>query len=202
MSVKNKKEENETLKSLKRRIKKADKAKIARQCIPYVLFGYFGDKLGYAWRITEEPDFFDRLLGCLMNLVKAFHSLLPSLYPKDLLFGLAVGIGMRLIVYFRAKNAKKYRHGVEYGSARWGTQKDIEPLMDLDDPDNNIILTKTEGIRLNGRPKDPKLERNRNVVVIGGSGSGKTRFFVKPNIMQLHGSYVITDPKGYFWIGQ
>lgn len=181
MSVKKRKTENETLKNLKRKIQKADKAKIARRCIPYVLFGYFGDKLGYAWRITEQPDFFDRLLGCLVNLAKAFQSFLPSLHPKDLLFGLAVGIGMRLIVYYRAKNAKKYRHGVEYGSARWGTPKDIEPLMDLDDPDNNIILTKTEGIRLNGRPKNPKLERNRNVVAIGGSGSGKTRFFVKPS---------------------
>ena len=196
MSIKKKKPENETLKTLKRKLKKADKAKIARQCIPYVLFGYFGDKLAYAWRITEELDFFDRLLGCLVNLAKAFQSLLPSMHPKDLLFGLAVGVGMRLIVYYKAKNAKKYRHGVEYGSARWGAPKDIEPLMDLDDPDNNVILTKTEGIRLNGRPKDPKLERNRNVVVIGGSGSGKTRFFVKPNIMQLHSSYVITDPKG------
>lgn len=153
--------------------------------------------MAYAARITEEKEAINKLLGSLTNLGVSFQSLMPSFHPRDLFVGVVVGITMRLIVYFKGKNAKKFRKGVEYGSARWGTAKDIEPFMDDEDFDNNIILTETERLRITGRPKDGRKERNRNILVVGGSGSGKTRFFVKPNIMQLHSSYVVTDPKGY-----
>ncbi|MCR5025647.1 MAG: type IV secretory system conjugative DNA transfer family protein, partial [Lachnospiraceae bacterium] len=152
--------------------------------------------MAYAYRITEAPDFFNRLMGSLGNLGAAFENILPSIHPLDLLFGAVTGAGMRLVVYLKGKNAKKFRKGEEYGSARWGNEKDIEPYMDLENPENNVILTQTEGLMMDGRPKEPKYARNKNILVIGGSGSGKTRFFVKPNLMQLHSSYVVTDPKG------
>ena len=152
--------------------------------------------MAYADRVTEAPDFFNKLMVSLSNLGPAFENILPSFNLADLLFGAVFGVGMRLVVYFKSKNAKKFRKGEEYGSARWGNAKDIEPYMDLNDPENNVILTQTEGLIMNGKPKGPKYARNKNILVIGGSGSGKTRFFVKPNLMQLHSSYVVTDPKG------
>jgi len=175
---------------------KAGGTKLLLKVFPYLLFGYFGNKMAYAYRVTEAPDFFNKLMGSLSNLGMAFEHILPSLNMMDLLFGAVFGAGMRLVVYMKSKNAKKFRKGEEYGSARWGNSKDIEPYMDLNDPENNVILTQTEGLIMNGKPKGPKYARNKNILVIGGSGSGKTRFFVKPNLMQLHSSYVITDPKG------
>ncbi|MBP8969969.1 MAG: type IV secretory system conjugative DNA transfer family protein, partial [Lachnospiraceae bacterium] len=175
---------------------KAGGTKLLLKVFPYLLFGYFGNKMAYAYRVTEAPDFFNKLMGSLSNLGPAFENIWPSINLMDLLFGAVFGVGMRLVVYFKSKNAKKFRKGEEYGSARWGNAKDIEPYMDLSDPENNVILTQTEGLIMNGKPKGPKYARNKNILVIGGSGSGKTRFFVKPNIMQLHSSYVITDPKG------
>ena len=175
---------------------KAGGTKLLLKVFPYLLFGYFGNKMAYAYRVTEAPDFFNKLMGSLSNLGPAFEHIWPSINLLDLLFGAVFGVGMRLVVYFKSKNAKKFRKGEEYGSARWGNAKDIEPYMDLNDPENNVILTQTEGLIMNGKPKGPKYARNKNILVIGGSGSGKTRFFVKPNIMQLHSSYVITDPKG------
>ena len=175
---------------------KAGGTKLLLKVFPYLLFGYFGNKMAYAYRVTQAPDFFNKLMGSLSNLGPAFENIWPSINPMDLLFGAIFGVGMRLVVYFKSKNAKKFRKGEEYGSARWGNAKDIEPYMDLNDPENNVILTQTEGLIMNGKPKGPKYARNKNILVIGGSGSGKTRFFVKPNIMQLHSSYVITDPKG------
>ena len=181
---------------------KAGGTKLLLKVFPYLLFGYFGNKIAYAYRVTEAPDFFNKLMGSLSNLGVAFEHILPSFHPMDLIIGAVIGVGMRLVVYMKSKNAKKFRKGEEYGSARWGNAKDIEPYMDLENPENNVILTQTEGLIMNGKPKGPKYARNKNILVIGGSGSGKTRFFVKPNLMQLHSSYVITDPKGYLWIGQ
>lgn len=175
---------------------RAGGTKLMLKVFPYLLFGYFGDKLAYAYRMTAAPDFFNKLVGSLANLGAAFGTILPSFHPKDLLFGAVFGAGMRFAVYFKGKNAKKFRKGEEYGSARWGTAKDIEPYMDLENPENNVILTQTEGLQMEGKPKGPKYARNKNILVIGGSGSGKTRFFVKPNLMQMHSSYVVTDPKG------
>ena len=175
---------------------KAGGTKLLLKVFPYLLFGYFGNKMAYAYRVTEAPDFFNKLMGSLSNLGPAFENILPSFNLADLLFGAVFGVGMRLVVYFKSKNAKKFRKGEEYGSARWGNAKDIEPYMDLNNPENNVILTQTEGLIMNGKPKGPKYARNKNILVIGGSGSGKTRFFVKPNLMQLHSSYVVTDPKG------
>ena len=175
---------------------KAGGTKLLLKVFPYLLFGYFGNKMAYAYRVTEAPDFFNKLMGSLSNLGPAFENILPSFNLADLLFGAVFGVGMRLVVYFKSKNAKKFRKGEEYGSARWGNAKDIEPYMDLNDPENNVILTQTEGLIMNGKPKGPKYARNKIILVIGGSGSGKTRFFVKPNLMQLHSSYVVTDPKG------
>lgn len=175
---------------------KAGGTKLLLKVFPYLLFGYFGNKMAYAYRVTEAPDFFNKLMGSLSNLGTAFENILPSFNLADLLFGAVFGAGMRLVVYMKSKNAKKFRKGEEYGSARWGNAKDIEPYMDLNDPENNVILTQTEGLIMNGKPKGPKYARNKNILVIGGSGSGKTRFFVKPNLMQLHSSYVVTDPKG------
>ena len=175
---------------------KAGGTKLLLKVFPYLLFGYFGNKIAYAYRVTEAPDFFNKLMGSLSNLGVAFEHILPSFHPMDLIIGAVIGVGMRLVVYMKSKNAKKFRKGEEYGSARWGNAKDIEPYMDLENPENNVILTQTEGLIMNGKPKGPKYSRNKNILVIGGSGSGKTRFFVKPNLMQLHSSYVITDPKG------
>jgi type IV secretion system protein VirD4 len=170
--------------------------KLLLKVFPYLLFGYFGNKMAYAYRVTEAPDFFNKLMGSLSNIETAFETLFPSFNLMDLLFGAVFGIGMRLVVYFKSKNAKKFRKGVEYGSARWGNAKDIAPYMDIENPENNVILTQTEGLQMDGKPKEPKYARNKNILVIGGSGSGKTRFFVKPNLMQMHSSYVITDPNG------
>ncbi len=145
--------------------------------------------------MTEGEQFAIRLYNTFLNFGIAFENPLPSFHPADMVVGIVGAVAVRLIIYFKGKNAKKYRQGMEYGSARWGTTQDIKPYMD-EKPDNNIILTETEGLTMSSRPKQPKYARNKNVVVIGGSGSGKTRFFVKPNLMQMHSSYVVTDPKG------
>jgi hypothetical protein len=184
------------LKTCKKKLKKMGTTGIIKAFAPYVILGYFGNKVSLAYRLAEENEFIIRLMNGLANINAAFKSVLPSFHWKDLCIGILAGVAFRLVVYYKIKNAKKYRTGVEYGSARWGTGKDIEPFVDWEDPDNNIILTKTESLRMAGRPDNPVYERNKNVLVIGGSGSGKTRFFVKPNIMQLHSSYVITDPTG------
>ena len=179
---------------LRKMLKSMDTKKLVRMSIPYVLVGYFCDKAAWMYR-NCSGELFPRLMSTLTKLGEAFRNPLPSIHPADLLFGVACGVGFRLLVYFKAKNAKKFRQGVEYGSARWGTPKDIEPYMD---PvfENNIILTATERLMMSGRPSLPKYARNKNILVIGGSGSGKTRFFLKPNLMQMHSSYVVTDPKG------
>ena len=166
---------------------------------PYVVIGLYATKLGEAWRLAEGTDASNKFLHLMDGLSAAFRSPFPSLYPADLLIGIVVGCLLRLAVYEKGRNAKKYRHNVEYGSARWGTHSDIAPFIDPD-PWNNVILTKTESLTMNSRPKAPRNARNRNVLVVGGSGSGKTRFFIKPNIMQCTKtkgtSLVVTDPKG------
>ncbi|MDD3278720.1 MAG: type IV secretory system conjugative DNA transfer family protein, partial [Lachnospiraceae bacterium] len=176
-------------------MKQADKKKLFLLNFPYVLFAYFINKIMWLYRISVGATGIYKVMETMNHFERAFESPLPSFYHMDLLYGIAGGISVKLVVSYRAKNAKKYRQGVEYGSARWGTEKDIKPYID---PvfENNIILTETERLMMSGRPKEPKYARNKNVLVIGGSGSGKTRFFVKPNIMQMHSSYVITDPKG------
>ena len=163
--------------------------------MPYLLMGLFATNFGEAWRMAQGADASAKMLSFFSTLLVALASWWPSLHPLDLLVGLCCGAGLRLAVYLKSKNAKKYRHGMEYGSARWGTHEDIAPYVD---PvfQNNVILTKTESLTMNSRPKDPKTARNKNVLVIGGSGSGKTRFWLKPNLMQMHSSYVVTDPKG------
>ena len=163
--------------------------------MPYILMGLFATNFGEAWRMAQGADASEKFLSLIAVLPGALQSFWPSLHPLDLLVGLCCGVGLRLAVYLKSKNAKKYRHGLEYGSARWGTREDIAPYVD---PvfQNNVILTKTESLTMNSRPKDPKTARNKNVLVIGGSGSGKTRFWLKPNLMQMHSSYVVTDPKG------
>ena len=163
--------------------------------LPYFFVALYATKLGQGWQLAAGTEVSDKVLHLLEGLAAAFQSPLPSFHPLDLLVGLCCGAGLRLAVYLKSKNAKKYRHGMEYGSARWGTAKDIAPYMD---PvfQNNVILTKTENLTMNSRPKDPKTARNKNVLVIGGSGSGKTRFWLKPNLMQMHSSYVVTDPNG------
>lgn len=162
---------------------------------PYALIGLYATKLGWSWRLAVGNDLSAKVLDFLDKLALTLSTPWPSFYPADLLIGIMVAVLIRLVVYLRAKNAKKYRHGMEYGSARWGNAKDIEPYIDPKFR-NNIILTMTERLTMNSRPKDPRTARNKNVIVIGGSGSGKTRFFVKPNLMQCHSSYVVTDPKG------
>ena len=162
--------------------------------IPYVFIGLLATKLGQAFRLSPGADFSSKLLSIMDGFSMAFENIMPSFHPIDLLVGIAAGVIIRLVVYFKSKNAKKYRKNIEYGSARWGTREDIAPFVD---PvfENNIILTQTESLMMSNRPKEPKNARNKNVLVIGGSGSGKTRFFLKPNLMQLHSSYVVTDPK-------
>ena len=162
--------------------------------LPYILLGLVATNFGEAWRLAEGKELGDKIMAMMGTFPMAFANPLPSLHPLDLLAGLCCGAGMRLAVYLRGKNAKKYRHGVEYGSARWGTAKDIEPFMAPKFADN-IILTKTERLMMSNRPPDPKNARNKNVLVVGGSGSGKTRFWLKPNLLQMHSSYVVTDPK-------
>ena len=163
--------------------------------LPYLLFVYLFAKCGQAYRLAAGADASAKLLHLTSGISAAFANPLPSLHPFDLCVGVVGAVAVRLIVYSKGKNAKKYRHGMEYGSARWGTHEDIAPYID---PvfQNNVILTKTESLTMNSRPKDPKTARNKNVLVIGGSGSGKTRFWLKPNLMQMHSSYVVTDPKG------
>ena len=163
--------------------------------LPYILLGLVATNFGEAWRLAEGKELGDKIMSMMGTIPVAFANPLPSLHPLDLLVGLCCGAGLRLAVYLRGKNAKKYRRGIEYGSARWGTPKDIEPFMAPKFADN-IILTKTERLMMSNRPPDPKNARNKNVLVVGGSGSGKTRFWLKPNLLQCHSSYVVTDPKG------
>ena len=163
--------------------------------LPYILLGLAATNFGEAWRLAEGKELGDKIMSMMGTIPVAFANPLPSLHPLDLLVGLCCGAGLRLAVYLRGKNAKKYRHGMEYGSARWGTPKDIEPFM-APKFEDNIILTKTERLMMSNRPPDPKNARNKNVLVVGGSGSGKTRFWLKPNLLQCHSSYVVTDPKG------
>ena len=163
--------------------------------LPYLLLGLVATNFGEAWRLAEGKELGDKIMSMMGTIPVAFANPLPSLHPLDLLVGLCCGAGLRLAVYLKGKNAKKYRHGMEYGSARWGTPKDIEPFMAPKFADN-IILTKTERLMMSNRPPDPKNARNKNVLVVGGSGSGKTRFWLKPNLLQCHSSYVVTDPKG------
>ena len=163
--------------------------------LPYILLGLAATNFGEAWRLAEGKELGDKIMSMMGTIPLAFANPLPSLHPLDLLVGLCCGAGLRLAVYLRGKNAKKYRHGMEYGSARWGGPKDIEPFM-APKFEDNIILTKTERLMMSNRPPDPKNARNKNVLVVGGSGSGKTRFWLKPNLLQCHSSYVITDPKG------
>jgi type IV secretion system protein VirD4 len=163
--------------------------------LPYILLGLVATNFGEAWRLAEGKELGDKIMSMMGTIPVAFVNPLPSLHPLDLLVGLCCGAGLRLAVYLRGKNAKKYRHGMEYGSARWGNAKDIEPFMAPKFADN-IILTKTERLMMSNRPPDPKNARNKNVLVVGGSGSGKTRFWLKPNLLQCHSSYVVTDPKG------
>ena len=163
--------------------------------IPYVFIGLLATKLGQAARLSPGVDFSSKAMNIMQGITMAFENIMPSFHPIDLLVGIAAGVIIRLVVYFKGKNAKKFRKNLEYGSARWGTREDIAPFMD---PvfENNVILTQTESLMMSNRPKEPKNARNKNVLVIGGSGSGKTRFFLKPNLMQMHSSYVVTDPKG------
>ena len=180
---------------LKAKTGNIDKKKLVLMNLPYVLAGYFCDKIACLWRVSPGQDASAKMMAVMEGMEGLFSNPLPSFYPRDLLIGVCCGIALRLAVYFKAKNAKKFRHGMEYGSARWGNAKDIEPYMDSVF-ENNILLTQTERLMMSGRPKQPKYARNKNILVIGGSGSGKTRFFVKPNLMQMHSSYVVTDPKG------
>ena len=170
-------------------------SKLLALYLPYLLLGLVATNFGEAWRLAEGKELGDKIMSMMGTVPLAFANPLPSLHPLDILVGLCCGAGLRLAVYLRGKNAKKYRHGMEYGSARWGTAKDIEPFMAPKFADN-IILTKTERLMMSNRPPDPKNARNKNVLVVGGSGSGKTRFWLKPNLLQCHSSYVVTDPKG------
>ena len=163
--------------------------------LPYILLGLVATNFGEAWRLAEGKELGDKIMSLMGTLPAAFANPLPSLHPLDLLIGICCGAGLRLAVYLKGKNAKKYRHGQEYGSARWGTPADIAPFMAEKFADN-IILTKTERLMMSNRPPDPKNARNKNVLIVGGSGSGKTRFWLKPNLLQMHSSYVVTDPKG------
>lgn len=178
-------------------MKKINMKKLLILNVPYVLIGAVATNFGEAWRIAEGTNMSEKLQGMVLGgaFGAAFSNPMPSLHPIDLLVGLAVGGALRLAVYLKGKNAKKYRHNIEYGSARWGTHEDIEPFIDKEFS-NNVILSQTERITMNGRPPEPKYARNKNVLVVGGSGSGKTRFFIKPNALQMNSSLVITDPKG------
>lgn len=182
-------------KTLKEKTKGVNKKQLALKCAPYVIFGYVLNKVSWLYGQQAGDNTLQKVLDTINGIGGAFHNPLPSFLLRDLLVGVGCGIGFRMVVYYKAKNAKKFRQGVEYGSARWGTAKDIEPYVD---PvfENNVLLTATERLMMSGRPKQPKYARNKNILVIGGSGSGKTRFFVKPNLMQMHSSYVVTDPKG------
>ena len=169
--------------------------------IPYVFIALFATKLGQAWRLAPGMDFSGKALHIMEGFAAAFQSALPCFPPIDLCAGVAAALLIRLIVYVKGKNAKKFRKNLEYGSARWGKPEDIAPYVDPKF-ENNVILTQTERLMMSNRPKHPKTARNKNVLVVGGSGSGKTRFFIKPNLMQLHSSYVVTDPNGYTRTGR
>ena len=175
--------------------KQFDIKKLVLLNLPYLLMGLFATNFGEAWRLAQGANASEKFLSLFAVLPGALQSFWPSLHPLDLLVGLCCGAGLRLAVYLKSKNAKKYRHGMEYGSARWGTQKDIEPF---EDPvfANNVILTRTERLMMSNRPKNPANARNKNVLIVGGSGSGKTRFWLKLNLLQMHSSYVVTNPKG------
>lgn len=177
------------------RITKTTIKQYAIQAVPYMLFAFVSTKLSLAWRTSSDSGLSAHTMSFLSMLGTMFQSPWPSIHPADLMFGAACGCLLRLAVYLKGRNAKKYRHNEEYGSARWGTHKDIAPF---EDPDfsQNIILTKTERLTMSNRPKNPKYARNKNVLVVGGSGSGKTRYWLKPNLLQMHSSYVVTDPKG------
>lgn len=181
--------------TIKGKTANVDKKKLILMNLPYVLAAYFCDKVAFLWRTAPGKDASEKMMSAMNGMGSMFQNPLPSLFPRDLLIGIGCGVALRIVVYYKAKNAKKFRQGVEYGSARWGNEKDIAPYVD---PvfENNVILTQTESLMMSGRPKLPKYARNKNILVIGGSGSGKTRFFLKPNLMQMHSSYVITDPKG------
>ena len=176
-------------------LKRADQKKLFLTNFPYLMFAYFFNKIAWLYRVNTGATSWDKLMNTITYFELAFQNLWPSLNHIDLLCGIAGGVAVKFIIIYRTKNARKYRLGVEYGSARWGTEKDIRPYADPEF-ENNIILTETESLTMSSRPKNPKYARNKNILVIGGSGSGKTRFFVKPNIMQMHSSYVVTDPKG------
>ena len=182
-------------KILKEKCRGVNGKQLALKCAPYVIFGYVFNKVSWLYGQQAGDNTLQKVLDTINGMGGAFVNPFPSFMPGDLLVGVGCGIGFRMVVYYKAKNAKKFRQGVEYGSARWGTAKDIEPYVD---PvfENNVLLTATERLMMSGRPKQPKYARNKNILVIGGSGSGKTRFFVKPNLMQMHSSYVVTDPKG------
>ena len=176
-------------------LKRADQKKLFLANFPYLMFAYFFNKIAWLYRVNTGATSWDKFMNTITYFELAFQNLWPSLNHIDLLCGIAGGVAVKLIIIYRTKNARKYRLGVEYGSARWGIEKDIRPYADPEF-ENNIILTETESLTMSSRPKNPKYARNKNILVIGGSGSGKTRFFVKPNIMQMHSSYVVTDPKG------
>ena len=182
-------------KNLKAKAGGMDTKKLVLLNLPYIFVGYLCDKVAWLWRVSEGTNASDKMMAVMNRFDKLFANPLPSFHPRDLLIGVVGGLALRIVVYYKAKNAKKFRQGVEYGSARWGNAKDIEPYMDSVF-ENNVLLTQTERLMMSGRPKEPKYARNKNILVIGGSGSGKTRFFVKPNLMQMHSSYVVTDPKG------
>jgi len=176
--------------------------KLIMGTVPYILVGLIATNLGEAMRYVTGTTASEKMLSFLADgLGIAFSNVMPSIHPFDLLIGAIVGGGLKLIMYLRSKNAKKFRHGEEYGSARWGTPEDIAPYIDPDFQ-NNVILTKTERLTMESRPANPKYARNKNVLCVGGSGSGKTRYFIKPNLLQMRGSYVVTDPKGYLCVGQ
>lgn len=176
-------------------LKRADQKKLFLANFPYLMFAYFFNKIAWLYRVNTGATSWDKFMDTITYFELAFRNLWPSLNHMDLFWGIAGGMVVKFVIIYRTKNARKYRLGVEYGSARWGTEKDIRPYSDPEF-ENNIILTETESLTMSSRPKNPKYARNKNILVIGGSGSGKTRFFVKPNIMQMHSSYVITDPKG------
>ena len=163
--------------------------------LPYVIAGMLATNIWEAWRLAEGADTSAKLFSFFSAIGVAFSNPLPSIHPADLLFGIICGAALRFAVWMKGRNAKKYRHGMEHGTARWGTQKDIEPFMDPEFQ-NNVILTRTERLMMGNRPKNPANARNKNVLIVGGSGSGKTRFWLKPNLLQCHSSYVVTDPKG------